>query len=48
MKLVDQQKKAREFVKRWANTGDEKSESQKFWLDLLENVMGVADPYSYI
>ena len=48
MKLVDQQKKAREFAKRWANTGDEKSESQKFWLDLLENVMGVADPYSYI
>lgn len=48
MKLVDQQKRARKFAKRWANTGDEKSESQKFWLDLLENVLGVEDPYSYI
>lgn len=48
MKLVDQQKRAREFAKRWANTGEEKSESQKFWLDLLENVLGVEDPYSYI
>lgn len=48
MKLVDQQKRAREFAKRWANTGDEKSESQKFWLELLENVLGVEDPYSYI
>lgn len=48
MKLVDQQKRAREFAQRWANTGDEKSESQKFWLELLENVLGVEDPYSYI
>ncbi|WP_311480688.1 DNA methyltransferase [uncultured Anaerococcus sp.] len=48
MRLVDQQKRAKEFAQRWANTGDEKSESQKFWLDLLENVMGVEDPYSYI
>lgn len=48
MKLVDQQKRAREFAKRWANTGDEKSESQKFWLDLLGNVMGIEDPLSYI
>lgn len=48
MKLVDQQIRAREFAKRWANTGDEKSESQKFWLDLLENVLGVEDPYSNI
>lgn len=48
MKLVDQQKREREFARRWANTGDEKSESQKFWLELLENVLGVEDPYSYI
>ena len=48
MKLKDQKIKAKEFAKRWANTGDEKSQSQKFWLDLLENVLGIEDPYSYI
>lgn len=48
MKLNEQQIKAKEFSQRWENTGDEKSESQKFWLDLLENVLGISDPYSYI
>ena len=48
MKLSEQKIRAKEFSQRWANTGDEKSESQKFWLDLLENVLGVKDPYSYI
>lgn len=48
MKLSEQQIRAKEFSQRWENTGDEKSESQKFWLDLLENVLGVKDPYSYI
>ncbi|WP_297789870.1 DNA methyltransferase [uncultured Anaerococcus sp.] len=48
MKLSEQQIRAKEFSQRWENTGDEKSGSQKFWLDLLENVLGVKDPYSYI
>ncbi len=30
MKLVDQQKRAREFAKRWANTGDEKARAKSF------------------
>lgn len=48
MKYSEQKKRAKKFAQKWKNTGDEKSESQKFWLDLLENVFGVEDPYSYI
>ncbi|MDE5619300.1 MAG: methylase, partial [Ruminococcus sp.] len=30
------------FVKRWTGKGYEKGESQKFWLDLLQNVLDVS------
>jgi len=39
----DLQKNAREFAEYWANKGDEKQESQRFWIDLLQNVIGVVD-----
>ena len=39
---------AREFVQRWQGKGYEKGESQKFWLDLLQNVLGVSDVTEYI
>lgn len=32
------------FVKRWTGKGYEKGEGQKFWLDLLANVLGVETP----
>ena len=41
-------KSAKEFVKRWTGKGYEKGESQKFWLDLLQNVLGVPDATKYI
>ena len=32
---------AQQFVKNWAGHGDEKQETQKFWISLLQNVFGV-------
>jgi hypothetical protein len=39
---------AAEFAERWRGKGDEKSESQSFWTDLLQNVFGVEDITSFI
>jgi len=39
---------AAEFAERWQGKGDEKSESQMFWTDLLQNVFGVEDVTSFI
>ncbi|MCI1659550.1 DNA methyltransferase [Bifidobacterium psychraerophilum] len=38
--MVDIEKKARGFVARWQGHGDEKQETQRFWLDLLRDVLG--------
>ena len=43
-----QRQAARAFVERWTGKGDEKGEAQKFWLELLQKVLGVDDPYSVI
>lgn len=37
------EKVTREFVGRWSGHGDEKQETQRFWLDLLQNVLHVDD-----
>lgn len=36
------------FVKRWTGKGYEKGEGQKFWLDLLANVLGVETPFDIV
>ena len=41
-------KAAKEFAARWEGRGDEKQETQLFWIDLLQNVLGVEDPTSLI
>ena len=41
---VQQRAAAKEFLKYWKDRGDEKQETQRFWIDLLRNVYGVADP----
>ncbi len=47
--MTDTKKKsAKEFVQRWQGRGYEKGESQKFWLDLLQNVLGVQNVTEYI
>lgn len=41
-------KQAKAFVEYWANRGYEKGESQKFWIDLLEHVLGVPNARDFI
>ena len=45
---LEQKKKAKEFAERWKGKGYEKGESQKFWIDLLENVLGVSNAIDFI
>ena len=44
----EQKKAAKEFAARWEGRGDEKQETQLFWIDLLQNVLGVENPTSII
>lgn len=39
---------AREFAADWEGRGDEKQETQAFWMALLQKVYGVAEPEKYI
>ena len=36
------------FIERWLNRGDEKSDSQKFWIEFLHEVCGVDNPTELI
>ena len=40
---MEQRAAAREFAAYWQNRGDEKQETQTFWLTLLQKVLGVED-----
>lgn len=48
MTQIEQKEAAQEFAEFWKDKGDEKQESQRFWIQLLQNVLGVSDPASYI
>lgn len=48
MKDAERMKNANAFVQYWKDKGDEKQETQRFWIDLLSNVYGVSDPTKYI
>ena len=39
---------ARQFAADWKDRGDEKQETQAFWLALLQKVFGVDEPEKYI
>lgn len=41
MNDAQQKAAAKQFVKDWTGHGDEKQETQRFWIDLLQNVFGV-------
>ncbi len=41
---VQQKAAAKQFVKDWTGHGDEKQETQRFWMALLQKVFGVAEP----
>ena len=44
--MTDAQQKlaAKQFVRDWTGHGDEKQETQRFWMGLLQKVYGVAEP----
>ena len=44
MTEVQQRAAAKEFAAYWSARGDEKQETQRFWIDLLRNVYGLAEP----
>lgn len=48
MSQVEQAKAAKEFAEFWKGKGDEKQESQRFWIGLLHNIFGVESAENYI
>ena len=48
MNQIEQSKNASDFASFWADKGNEKQECQRFWIDLLQNVLGVATPTNHI
>ena len=46
--LKEQKKNAQAFIKRWEDRGNERQDSQSFWLDLLQSVYGIEKPSKYI
>ena len=45
---MEQRAAAKGFAADWKGRGDEKQETQAFWLSLLQKVYGVAEPEKYI
>ena len=45
---ADRKKAAKAFAEYWKDRGDEKSDSQSFWLALVRDVLGVAEPEKFI
>ena len=48
MTTTEQQQSAAQFAEFWAGKGDEKQETSRFWIDLLQNVLGITNPAKYI
>ena len=44
----EQRLAAKQFAADWAGRGDEKQDTQAFWMSLLQKVYGVEDPASFI
>jgi len=45
---MDRKRAAKAFAEYWKDRGDEKSDSQSFWLSLARDVLGVAEPEKFI
>ena len=45
---VEKRAAAKEFAANWKGRGDEKQETQAFWMSLLQKVYGVTEPDKYI
>ena len=48
MTQAEQQKAAKDFAEYWQDKGDEKQETQRYWIGLLQEVLGVENPSRYI
>ena len=48
MTQFEQEQAAKKFVEIWKDKGNEKSEAQKFWIQLLRDVYGIEDSEQYI
>ncbi|MGO5140664.1 type IIL restriction-modification enzyme MmeI, partial [Streptococcus alactolyticus] len=48
MNAREQKKQAKDFIERWKGRGNERQDSQSFWLDLLSSVFGIENPSTYI
>lgn len=48
MAVLSQKKAAKDFAAKWKGRGYEKGESQSFWIELLQKVLQVEDPFSII
>ena len=46
--MNNEQKAAEAFAKKWAGKGDEKQDSQRFWIELLGTVYGVENPAEFV
>jgi len=44
----EQKAAAKQFIANWTGRGDEKQETQSFWIELLRTVYGVESPEQYI
>jgi len=48
MTETEKKKAAKAFAEYWKDRGDEKSDSQSFWLALVRDVLGVSEPEKFI
>ncbi len=48
MTQAEQQQAARDFTAFWKDRGDEKQETQRYWIGLLDSVLGIKNASNYI
>ncbi len=48
MTQIEQTQHAKDFFQYWKDKGDEKQETQRYWIELLQEVLGVENPSRYI
>ena len=46
--IIDRKQAAAEFAARWIGKGDEKQDTQRFWIDLFQSVFGVDNPTKHL
>lgn len=46
--IIDRKQAAVEFAARWIGKGDEKQDTQRFWIDLFQSVFGVDNPTKHL